>query len=295
MKKLCSIFTCFSILLLFLCAPSSAAASTEQSDPSVSFSVNEYDAIVSNSNSIGVFSVPSTAESLAMEELSYRNTLSDRELQEYYGYSEQEISILRSYDGGPLKDNPQLRGIFGTVHGEIDKEAASKTSLTVSYTWYWEGEPLVMGFSETIAVRWQGAITSSGGGYLKFNEAGSSATVNYYWPDGREHSTIHPEFQNISPYEHTYIVFETSVEAPRAFARDGEIIIKVDLPDGLDGYIAEGAFLFNYGHGELRFDAGVSFPPSFSISFEPFKEQMWYGGATLSSSGKLTRFTPTVT
>lgn len=293
-KRLISLFTCFSMVLLLTCTPSFAVS---PANDSISFSVNEYDAIVSKSTgNIGLFTVSPNAESIAIEELLSRKTLSDNELQNYYGYTEQQISIIRTYNGGPLSDNPQLRGIFGTVNGKIDAEDSSSTSLTVSFTWEWEGEPLVMGFDETIGIRWQGTNTAGANMNLKFDEDDSSATVNYYWPDGRFHSTVHPSFENISPYSDTYIRFVTAIESPRAFGRNGEIIVKVDRPDNVTGNIAEGAFLFNYGHGIALFTPGVSFPPlSFSISFDLSKEQMWYGGATLSSSGKLTPYTPSVT
>ena len=74
--------------------------------------------------------------------LMQRASLPEDVLEDEYGYSDSQIRILKEYDGTLIEENPQLRGIFANVDGHLYLQEQSNDSVTVRFSWAWDGAPL---------------------------------------------------------------------------------------------------------------------------------------------------------
>ena len=102
------------------------------------------------------------------------------------GYDNNQIAILKNYDGQAIEDAPELRGVFAGMTAKFFKSSASTSSLKVRVFWEWSNAPALAGdpITDLIAMRWQGTNTGGRPLNVAFNSSKSSANVNYYTRDG---------------------------------------------------------------------------------------------------------------
>lgn len=196
MKKLLSLV--LSIVMAFAISVPAFATSAGPDIPTgpaaYTVTVNEYDVYVAartasndelltrgmSENQISLI------KSDAIEnELLEKASLSVNELSEM-GYDNNQIAILKNYDGRAIEKAPELRGVFADMTAKFYKSSASTTSLKVRVFWEWSNAPALAGdpITDLIALRWQGTNTAGQPINVAFNSSGSSANINYYTRDG---------------------------------------------------------------------------------------------------------------
>ncbi len=219
-----------------------------------------------------------------------------------YGYSEEQISLIKSYDGTPIQDHPELRGVFADCTANFTCNSASKTSVTVTTTWEWNRAPVIhhKDIRDVIGTGWTAINLDDQEIKLEIDQNfGQPCTIYYY--------TIKNEYV-------TYKVFDYEVENPLGQVNSkfntGSLPSQINIPS--DDYAKKGAFTVRlktngngkiqavffcsvYGHRKITGDATISIAPtfngvkpSFAIKFGTQTEQMFKNLYKVTNSGKVT-------
>ena len=210
------------------------------------------------------------------------------------GYDNNQIAILKNYDGRAIESAPELRGIFANMTAKFYKSSASTTSLKVRVFWEWSNAPVLAGdaITDLIAIRWQGTNTAGQPINIAFNSSGSSANINYYTRSGNYRFNRSTKIVCNSPYDHVYAEIPVSSgqyeDGATIYAKSGNLYVKVDRTG--TNYIKEAAFVFGYGHTVIVASPSLSLPASFGIGFSWGTEIMVEKAIRMSNTGTITEY-----
>lgn len=301
MKKIVSLVMSIILVCSLTIMPTSAVNNVEEyyDGSKINFTVNEYDMLVEargmTDNELSEFYSEERIEAIrtAEDALLERAQLSDSVL-EQYGYTPEQIEVLRAYDGGPLEDNPQLRAITATMSGSISAAQCTSTTVGTQFNWTWSALPLVYNFTDVVAIRWAGTNTQGSPMNVSMVQTSSSfAYVTYYNLINQIQSVQNLSFINVWPYDHAEVNFScghvsSGLGDPAYYAKTGRVQVVVQKPSGSTGTLLEGAFAYSYGHSTITITSPtVSFPAGFSISFGTGTSSMYYGAAIVTTGGSI--------
>jgi hypothetical protein len=210
------------------------------------------------------------------------------------GYDNNQIAILKNYDGQAIEDAPELRGVFAGMTAKFFKSSASTSSLKVRVFWEWSNAPALAGdpITDLIAMRWQGTNTGGRPLNVAFNSSKSSANVNYYTRDGEYKFNRSVDIVCDSPYDHAYAEIPVSSgeyeDGWTIYAKSGNMYVQVDRT-GTDS-IKEAAFVFGYGHTVIAISPSLSLPASFGIGFSWGTEKMVEEAIRMDNKGIITEY-----
>lgn len=182
-----------------------------------------------------------------------RAQLSENELKETYGYTDEQIEILKDYDGSPLEQNPQLRAILAEVSLSINRGSVSTSRFTAYISWNWSACPLVvLGVKDGLGV----ALEPLNGDqllHLRFNQNASYCDVTYCRISGSAYETERYSLQtdpSAGIYNNAYAQFNSCqmVENNQitTYAKRGTMCL---VTDSSSDRIDEIGYIFRYGHG----------------------------------------------
>ena len=304
MKKILS----FSLSLAFILAlslPAFAASNGPDipTEPAAyTVTVNEYDVYVDARNTsnedlqnrgMSEDQIDLIKSDAIENELLEKAALSVDELSKL-GYDNNQIAILKNYDGQAIEDAPELRGVFAGMTAKFFKSIASTSSLKVRVFWEWSNAPALAGdpITDLIAMRWQGTNTGGRPLNVAFNSSKSSANVNYYTRDGEYKFNRSVDIVCDSPYDHAYAEIPVSSgeyeDGWTIYAKSGNMYVQVDRT-GTDS-IKEAAFVFGYGHTVIAISPSLSLPASFGIGFSWGTEKMVEEAIRMDNKGIITEY-----
>ena len=222
-------------------------------------------------------------------ELLKRSKLSVQELKEKYGYDENQINIIKNYDGQAIEEQPQLRVLFATMTVSIYKYIADNTQVAFIASWDWSSMPFVNG-KDLIAVRWQGTNSNGQSINLVLNKSKSYCNIYYYnLADGQPYEGYAAmDIKSKDSYSHAY----SDIEMGKNFTWFGKSgTIKIHLDKLGTAQILETAFIVTYGHETTGFSSPtVSFPAGFSITLKGNVEEMFYEVFRIDNKGNVIRY-----
>lgn len=209
-------------------------------------------------------------------ELLKRSELSSKELKNNYGYSEEQINIIKNYNGEPIEKQPQLRGIFADMDYSVRRYIISGTTKTVvGITWEWSNKPFLCGTAvkDIAALRWEGTNSMSQPINLGINTNKSYCHVSYYDLDGSFFKTKKTKLYVKDAYEKVYSKIQMGINDRQSYAKKGMMKLYLDVIG--NGRIEETQFIFAYAHQTVAVNSiGVSYPKAFSIGFTGKHEKM---------------------
>lgn len=220
--------------------------------------------------------------------------LSSSVLSNSYGYTSEQIGILKAYDGRDLSDYPAIRAVTSTLTGSIVSPEHSSTSITARLNWYWSTPPAFYSYEDVIGVRWQGINSSAQNISLSLDTSGSNsyAYVTYYSTGDYTTSeyTEYLSFLNTSPYSHTEVAFNRLSSSLLGYAKMGSVRVKVNVPSTTTAAISEASFIFAYGLTSSSNSYSIAFPASFSITFGTTTSQAMYKTVVIAPDGTITNY-----
>lgn len=255
-----------------------------------SCSVNEYDALVTaKQSSVGLTRSTSSVENLLME----RAELPSEILAQRYDYNDEEIALLKSYDGSPIENNRQLRGIFANLNGFIYRMDYDTHGVTVRFSWNWDGPPLLWE-NDVVTCAWVGVNSSNGPHALRFTAAESACHVDYYDTDafGKEDFMYRLEYDidDANVNSNVSANFEMGDDSnPEIWGKKGYMDIVLAEPVATSN-LQYSTVVFGYGHQTLVFDASFSVNVdgiSVSITPKAGTEEMYNGSISIWSDGRV--------
>lgn len=240
---------------------------------------NEYDYIVgvrtASANELQLMNISEDEiayiNSDAIEsELMYRATLSDEILSDHYCYTDEEIEILREYDGTPLEQNSELRSITATLTATLTSIVNTSTRTGLLYTWNWSTKPLI-NLTDIVAVSWDCTYENSGDNNLKLNKDDSFANIQYYaTSEDQQGATVAVDSDQAYYGGYAEIPMEKYYGVVYHWAKSGGAYFYADIVDKSGNYdLIEVSAHAEYAHYTLdvSLSFGVSFTPEASISF----------------------------
>ena len=270
-----------------------------------SFTKNEYDMYLETQNALaGKWKGTgyerkelSAIQSASIEwVIQQRAERPEKELQAL-GYSEEKISILKEYDGGPLAQNPQLRGVFADLTGRLYVRTAGSMTMSILFTWTWSNPPVLCGYAVTdiVTCAFSGTNNQNLPCNLVISEAGTSCTIIYYdWETGEFERTEHIEIGIINPKQHIEAKFAIGYEGKpyetTACAKSGNIIVAVK-EDKCVNNLYSTTFSIGYGHTvftvspSISLSVGTAIGGGVGLSFGLGTENMFYKHIRVLSDG----------
>lgn len=222
------------------------------------------------------------------EAICERAKMSEEELSKM-GYTDEQISLLRTYDGSPLSENPQMRGIFADVDGWLYAGDCNENCLRVTIVWEWTNAPLFSGTSitDSIACAFQGINNNSHPVTVKLNPSNTSCKLYYYSSLGALIDVV----EDVD-VDHTAVNTCISAEIPMGkwfddevgWAKHGELSFEIEEQVEVNA-LNNALFAFGYGHTTLgnapdvsasldglhfSFDFGVGFTEMFYKEYRVF-------------------------
>jgi hypothetical protein len=292
MKKLIKILTLTLVLSLIGQVPVFAASDAIDGSKS-NFTISEYDTLVELranpkeeliENGFDENAIQAVEQNAAELELLRRAQLSEETLKNEYYYTDEQIQILKEYEGTPIESTPELKAVLATCTGTFSVVSYSASSISAKINWTWSTAPVLSGTGvyDTVAVRWQGTNTAGAPLNVALN---NSISKSYHKINYQNLGVVTPVKRLLTVndvYGKAYDSFQLSSSSGYGFAKTGEMQICVDRT-GTDS-IKEIAVCFSYGHTNIKAPV-VTWPVSFSIEFQSGADQMFKYTKRVLSNG----------
>lgn len=88
----------------------------------------------------------------SIEELLYQRAQMPQSNLQSLGYSAEQISVLKEYDGGPISQNSQLQEASADLTGYLYVQSSGRTAMSIMFNWTWSSPPIFSGTGITDSV-----------------------------------------------------------------------------------------------------------------------------------------------
>ena len=88
----------------------------------------------------------------SIEELLYQRAQMPQSELQSLGYSAEQISVLKEYDGGPISQNSQLQEASADLTGYLYVQSSGRTAMSIMFNWTWNSPPIFSGYGITDSV-----------------------------------------------------------------------------------------------------------------------------------------------
>lgn len=268
------------------------------------FVKNEYDIFVERQNTPTTtlleqgYSLEEVEQikSMTVEEiLQQRADMSVQELQNM-GYSIDRIKMIKEYDGSPLSESPEVRGVFADITGRLYVETYGKSKMSVMFSWSWSAQPvLFFGVQDIVSCGFAGTNNNNLPCTMRFDDKVSICRVNYYQMDGNTPVYIGSKDQKIvvkNVHQHVEVKFNMSdvVNVGWGWAKSGYFLVGIKEEKTLNR-LYSGTFAFGYGHTvftttpSISISVGSGVSAGVGLSFGLGTENMFYKTIVLKNTG----------
>ena len=276
MKRILTIITVFALCVSCFTI-STFALETQPSE----FVINEYDYIhaLQEASETELEEIGLSAEDVKLVSSKFVSGLeslaqmSDRSLKSF-GYSAEEIDILRAFAAGKQLSDAELRAVAGECTGDFDFISCDKKGAQFAYWWVWDHAPIIQ-LQDAAAVRW--IAFDSEGDDFDVTRYALDSTIEYYDGSAKLATRTGTEEPNLD-FNTVNIQFDMNVnmgEHIYAYAKRGEIRISIRVQNGTNANInyikiagLYGHTLFGIGFPSLSAGSGNSLSLSFTGSTE---------------------------
>lgn len=263
MKKFLILLLCVTISLPINVFASNENDETEFIENVITYQISEYDEIIkyrnSSSSEIECYQLSNdeydmyTSNYIENKLMELKNK-SDSELYDY-GYTDDQISILRNYNGDRLENSPQMRSVMSTLTISFSGIYHYTYLYKVKANWYWSTMPLSFTTtnSGTAVFGWLAAGPGGSQIYSKYNISSSYCTV-WYYSNGNIVKTYNSPMNVINQFACVSSTHETKLTV--GWAKSGEMVLQVNNVDG--GTITEMSYTFGYAHHKATITPSIS-------------------------------------
>ena len=279
------------ICLTLFCVPVSHCFVKVNAEETIKYlsdvGVNEYDLMVLRKQKDALSNKCKNINTIVSTEKNYeqlyldRAKMEDEVLIKYYGYTQEQINILKKYDGSPIENNPQLAKASATLTASMSSGTCTNSMLTVYIIWRWSNAPLLSGpgITDRVAIRWAGSATS--GSSINLSASTAEIIINYHYNGAYVYSQTVP-----STIIDQYSKAETPVlmDNGRGTALVGKQTLVVQKIGSLP--IKEASISFMYGHCQIGISPSFSYPVSFGISLTS-GEKAYYFSKRVTNTGAI--------
>ncbi|WP_455722779.1 hypothetical protein [Dysosmobacter welbionis] len=206
------------------------------------------------------------------KELLFRASLPEEVLRNEYCYSDTAIKLIKSYDGTPLEDAPEMRAAAATLSAGLDEIMGAPKQIGMIYSCEWGSRPLGSG-EDAAGVAWDATYEDGGNNNARLNSQDSYAQITYHGGISSYTETVDLESKDL--HQNAYVEFDFERDESEGgttnyvWAKKIRLTIFVDLANSSGPKFVELVAHGEYGHSGIGVSAGISFPFGISISFNP--------------------------
>ncbi|MDR2944704.1 MAG: hypothetical protein LBU81_06475 [Methanosarcinales archaeon] len=218
------------------------------------------------------------------EALFERAQLSEEELHNM-GYNDTQISLLKSYDGSPLEENPQMMAAASTFIGSITKKTYSKSNMSASFNWMWQSAPVIM-MTDIVTCGFSAVGNGSIQRVVTATDVSSTATYIHDNIYNASHRTTPISYKKINSHVESKIPLSYN----NGWAHSGEFTVKLNEAVSGNNLLIT-YFAFGYGHStysitpSISVNVGGSGIGGIGLSFASGTDAMYYSTMVLSHNG----------
>ncbi len=273
LKKLFYVLTSLCLLFaIFNC-------STYANDTPNEVQISEYDQLVAEKKELK--STRANSYSNEYEKLYLERASLDKKILKEYGYTDEEIRILKNYKGEPIENYPALSRASATVSAKVRayKGECSPEKMKIYVDWSWSKIPLLCGpgITDRVAIRWKGVDVN--GHALEVAHVSSSATISYFHNNKKVN-----ERKVTSTLKDVYCAAETPVLMDNGHGTALKGTQQITLEKTGRYKIGEVGIQFVYGHATLTGGISFGYPSSGGISLSPSHKET-YVSKRVTSAG----------
>ena len=193
-------------------------------------------------------------------ELLRRATLTQEELKAY-GYTDEQIRLLKTYDGEEITSGSQYMALSATCSGNFTSGNCSNKKIRLRYNWEWSSVPVIK-MKDKVFVRWQ--AVKSGGVVVDATVTYAKATVKYYSITTGAYASSKDTTVNGSggtTVDYRTFNIDMVIDDNYYWAKKGTAYITLNSEDAGYNfkYVDVGG---SYGHKTVTCTIGISFPAS---------------------------------
>lgn len=217
--------------------------SLQKSNEIVLEGYNEYDYIVAARTEKGFREKYSLSEeryeeltsNKIEEEFLYRASLPRNVLKEYYCYTDEQIDILKAYQGDRLETCPEMRILAATLALTMRPVLTTDTRMTVLISWSWSAKPTV-GSRESLVVTWDATYEDGLNNNMRFDSVNSTVKVEYLSVSGTEDYAPPINSSNSVYYGvSTQFSMDEAFDTIGYWAKSGDMYVCTDLVNQTSG------------------------------------------------------------
>lgn len=212
-----------------------------------------------------------------------------------YGYADNEINILKAYDGSEITPSSSILAAAAKCTGSLKAVSASTSKYQFQYTWNWNHKPLYTS-EDKVAITW--AAFNSKSAHIDCSNV-QTTKLKYYWTtDGKYYKTKSAKASTESSFTGCSTKFQLLTSKLRPDGNQGAIWVKTGTTTVTLGKekaaISYIKFSGGYAHRKRLYSGTISVslfdPLSSSFSFFPPEkvQTMNQKTAKLTSKGKFT-------
>lgn len=260
--------------------------------------VSEYDIYVGIKNSkenntyLSAFSISDETvkdilDGEVEEQLLSIKKLSNSELYKR-GYDDNDIVLLRKYNGEPLEEAPYLRAVLGVIYTNITVPTKTNDVMYVRLKWWWDTLPLLR-LTDTIGASWYGNNEADLQLLTTYDAYPTKCTV--YYDNG---TTANVKAADVDRNHIMYKIPMTTDEhiAYSSAAYQGVLDVSVGTRGAHN--ISYYHYKSSYAHKELQLaaSAGLSFitgAPSFGFSVNTGFKEVVHRHISITPGGAVVR------
>ena len=206
------------------------------------------------------------------KELLYRASLPEEVLRDVYCYSDEAIELIKDYDGTPLEDAPEMKAAAATMSADLIEIMAAPKQIGILYSCEWGSKPL-WSSEDAAGVAWEGTYADGGNNNARVDLQSSYAQITYFGATSTHTNTV--DLDSYNTHNNAYVEFPFEIDESEGeitnyfWAKRVRLTVFLDLANFSGPEFVELVAHGEYGHSELGFSAGISFPMGISISFNP--------------------------
>ena len=205
------------------------------------------------------------------QEMKKRAELSESQLLGY-GYTEQQIQLLKQYDAGEKTFDQIAPHTSATLTTDLQATKHTEKAYILRYTWEWSAVPTVTA-SDKVAIGTYGF--NSAGNQVNHKMDGRSATVYYKYFNGTQAETTHPSTtlkENLGVESTIVMLKKDNDNADNIWAKGGQLTCSIS-PLGTNGKFNGVRAKGSYGHASktANISTAIAVNPimqTISISFK---------------------------
>jgi hypothetical protein len=163
------------------------------------------------------------------------------------GYNKDQIELLKTYNGKPLEEAPQMASALATMSVTITAGSCTTQNITAHLNWEWDSAPALYAYNDSVAVSFEAYNSDSQKIGVTYNSGYTHSYVTYRNYLTNDHiKTTSTALTSKNTYHGVGTTFPRLDDTLTGYAKSGSFNCYVNLPSTTTASINYATFEFEY-------------------------------------------------